>query len=50
MPARVVVIGLDATEATLIERWASEGELPAFAALIAETTCFRLGNPLETGG
>lgn len=48
MPARVIVIGLDATEATLVERWAAEGRLPTFARLMADGAAGRLGNPLET--
>ena len=48
MPARVLFIGADAAEATLIERWAAEGHLPAFARLGAATPPARLGNPLET--
>jgi predicted AlkP superfamily phosphohydrolase/phosphomutase len=48
MPARVLVIGLDAAEATLLERWAAEGELPAFARLIERGSVARLDNPLET--
>jgi hypothetical protein len=48
MPAQVLVIGLDAAEATLIERWAAEGRMPAFAALAARAEPIRLGNSLET--
>jgi predicted AlkP superfamily phosphohydrolase/phosphomutase len=48
MSARVLVIGLDAAEATLIEQWASEGLLPTFAQLIARSKRFVLGNSLET--
>jgi predicted AlkP superfamily phosphohydrolase/phosphomutase len=46
--AKVLVIGLDAAEATLLERWAAEGELPAFARLTEEGVVGRLGNSLET--
>lgn len=42
------MIGLDAAEATLIERWAAEGLMPAFAALAARAKPIRLGNSLET--
>jgi predicted AlkP superfamily phosphohydrolase/phosphomutase len=48
MPARVLFIGADAAEATLIERWAAEGHLPAFARLGAAAAPARLENPLET--
>lgn len=48
MPARVMVIGLDAAEATLIERWAADGALPGFAELTARGGVCRLANSLET--
>jgi predicted AlkP superfamily phosphohydrolase/phosphomutase len=48
MTARVLVIGLDAAEATLIERWAAAGALPGFAALIERGSHCRLANSLET--
>ena len=49
MPARVLVIGLDAAEATLIEGWAEAGELPTFARLAESGAVFALDrNPLET--
>ncbi len=48
MSAKVLVIGLDAAEATLLERWAAEGELPAFARLAERGAVVRLGNSLET--
>ena len=48
MSARVVVIGLDAAEATLIEAWAAEGFLPTFARMISGGAVYRLGNPMET--
>ncbi len=48
MSTRVLVIGLDAAEATLIERWASEGHLPTFARLTKEGTVYRLKNSMET--
>ena len=48
MSAKVLVIGLDAAEATLLERWAAEGELPAFARLAEQGAVVRLGNSLET--
>src|SRR5262245_46397762 len=48
MSATVLVIGLDAAEATLLEGWAASGELPAFARLTEQGTVARLGNSLET--
>lgn len=48
MSARVLVIGLDATEATLLEKWAAEGELPNIARLTREGAIGRLDNPMET--
>jgi predicted AlkP superfamily phosphohydrolase/phosphomutase len=44
----VIVIGLDAAEATLIDRWAGDGHLATFAGLEARGSVSRLGNPLET--
>ena len=48
MTARVIVIGLDAAESTLLERWASQGKLPTFASLAARGIVYRLDNSLET--
>lgn len=48
MTAKVLVIGLDAAEATLIDRWAAEGHLPALAQLRANGSTYRLANSLET--
>ena len=48
MPSRVLTIGLDAAESTLLERWSAEGRLPALAALAAAGPKWRLGTPLET--
>jgi predicted AlkP superfamily phosphohydrolase/phosphomutase len=48
LSARVLVIALDAAEATLIERWAGEGVLPSFARVIARSRRFALDNSLET--
>ncbi|MGB8275770.1 MAG: alkaline phosphatase family protein [Alphaproteobacteria bacterium] len=48
MSARVVAIGFDAAEATLIERWAAEGLLPTFARLTRMGAVYRLDNCLET--
>ena len=48
MAASVLIIGLDAAEATLLERWAAEGDLPAFAELAQRGGVARLDNSLET--
>jgi len=48
MPAKVVVIGFDSMEATLVERWASEGRLPTFRALGESGTLFRPKNRVDT--
>ena len=48
MPARVLVIGLDAAESTLLERWSAEGWLPSISALRAGSAAWRLNTPLET--
>lgn len=48
MTARVIVIGLDAAESTLLERWASQSKLPTFASLAARGIVYRLDNSLET--
>lgn len=48
MSARVLVIGFDACEATLVRRWADEGRLPNFAALARSSRTFQLDNPMET--
>jgi predicted AlkP superfamily phosphohydrolase/phosphomutase len=48
MSARVCVIGLDAAEATLIERWAADGVLPTFRRLARTGAVARLANCLET--
>ena len=44
MPARVLVIGLDSAESTLIERWIAEGKLPALAELYEQGATYRLDN------
>ncbi len=33
MSARVLVVGLDAAEATLLEMWGAEGHLPNIASI-----------------
>ena len=48
MSARVLVIGFDACEASLVRRWAAEGKLPNFAALAGASRTFQLDNPMET--
>ncbi len=48
MPAKVLAIGLDAAEATLIERWAAAGDLPTFRRLGETGAVCRMGNSLET--
>jgi len=42
MPARVLVIGLDAVNATFIDRWVEAGHLPHIAALRRRANAFRL--------
>ena len=44
MPARVLAIGLDGAELTLVDRWAAEGKLPAFRALTQQGARYRLEN------
>ncbi len=44
MPARVLVVGLDASDKDLLERWTAEGDLPAFAALRERSAEYRLAN------
>lgn len=49
MAARVLVIGLDAAEASMIERWSEAGELPVFASLARSGQAIHLDdNPLES--
>ncbi|MDQ3380678.1 MAG: alkaline phosphatase family protein [Actinomycetota bacterium] len=48
MPARVIVIGLDSSESTLIERWTSEGKLPALAELYEQGQTYDLDNCWST--
>jgi predicted AlkP superfamily phosphohydrolase/phosphomutase len=48
MPAKVVVIGFDAMEATLVEQWAAEGKLPTFRELGESATLFRPTNRVDT--
>jgi predicted AlkP superfamily phosphohydrolase/phosphomutase len=48
MSARVLVIGFDACEVMLVRRWADEGKLPNFAALMRAGRTWRLDSPMET--
>jgi predicted AlkP superfamily phosphohydrolase/phosphomutase len=48
MPAKLLVVGLDAAEASLLERWAREGYLPNVARLISEGVSAKLRNCMET--
>jgi predicted AlkP superfamily phosphohydrolase/phosphomutase len=48
MPARVIVLGLDAAETSLLNRWAAEGHLPTIARLSRSGRAYSLGNSLET--
>lgn len=48
MPAKVLVIGLDSAESTLLERWVAEGKLPAMAALHGQGYAYRLDNSWDT--
>ena len=46
--AKVLVIGLDAAEPTLLERWATTGACPTIARLADRGVTAALGNSLET--
>jgi predicted AlkP superfamily phosphohydrolase/phosphomutase len=48
MSARVLVVGLDAAEPTLLERWSEEGRLPTIATLSRAGASWRLTNSLST--
>jgi predicted AlkP superfamily phosphohydrolase/phosphomutase len=48
VPARVLFIGLDAAEATLLETWAGTGDLPTFKRLMDAAPGIKLDNSLET--
>jgi predicted AlkP superfamily phosphohydrolase/phosphomutase len=48
MPAKVLFIGLDSAESTLIERWADEGRLPAVAELYERGAVYQLDNCWRT--
>jgi predicted AlkP superfamily phosphohydrolase/phosphomutase len=46
--ARVLVVGLDAAEPTLLDRWSTDGTLPALARLRARSTASSLTNSIDT--
>jgi predicted AlkP superfamily phosphohydrolase/phosphomutase len=48
VPAKVVVIGFDAAEATLVEPWAREGVLPAFGRLTEQGMLLRPETNVDT--
>jgi predicted AlkP superfamily phosphohydrolase/phosphomutase len=48
MTARVVVLGFDACEVTLVERWCDEGLLPNFACLRERSRAWDLASPMAT--
>jgi predicted AlkP superfamily phosphohydrolase/phosphomutase len=48
MTAKLLVIGIDAGEACLLEQWAADGSLPNFARIESVGRKFRLRNPMRT--
>lgn len=48
MSANVLVVGFDACEVTLVERWADAGRLPNFARLRARSRAFDLDSPMNS--
>ena len=48
MSARVLVVALDAAEATLLERWSAEGRLPNLARLARASAVSQLDNRMDT--
>ena len=48
MTAKVIVIGIDAAEARLLEDWAADGSLPNFAKIESMGRKYRLRNPMRT--
>jgi len=48
MSATVLVVGLDACEVTLVDRWAGEGLLPNFARLHASSCIVDLDGPMTS--
>jgi predicted AlkP superfamily phosphohydrolase/phosphomutase len=45
--AKVLILGFDALEVTLVDRWIAEGHLPTFAGLSAHATTCPLGSNVE---
>jgi predicted AlkP superfamily phosphohydrolase/phosphomutase len=48
VPAKVLFIGLDSAESSLIDRWASSGDLPTIAELSRRGAVYELDNCWET--
>ena len=48
MPARLLFLGFDAMSASLTEKWADKGWMPAFAALRKRARAFRLTNYMDS--
>lgn len=48
MPARVLFVGLDASDKDLLERWAAEGQLPSFRRVQEQAAEYRLDNTMLT--
>lgn len=48
MTARVIFIGLDAAESTLLERWAREGFCPSLRSAMEQGATIRMASSLET--
>jgi predicted AlkP superfamily phosphohydrolase/phosphomutase len=48
MTAKLLVIGIDAAEACLLQQWAADGSLPNFARIESVSRRYRLRNPLRT--
>ena len=48
MSSRVLVLGLDAAESSLLVRWMRSGDLPALSRIAASGTTASLANPLDT--
>lgn len=47
MAEKVLILGFDALETTLVDRWIDEGFLPTFAGLSANGTTYPLDNDVE---
>lgn len=48
MTAGLLVIGLDACEAALVEQWAAEGDLPNLAGIMGRAATARMAGPMDT--